>query len=101
MIDQRRRELGIRIAIGARAADILGLVLRQGGLSIVIGLAAGLGGAFGLTWFLKSLLYEVSAKDPLIFAAVPAGLVLVALLAMALPASRAARVDPVEALRRE
>lgn len=101
LIDQRRRELGIRIAIGARTPDILGLVLRQGGLSIAIGLIAGLGAAFGLTWFLKSLLYEVSAKDPVIFASVPAGLVLVALLAMSIPAGRATRVDPVHVLRQE
>jgi putative ABC transport system permease protein len=101
LIDQRRRELGIRIALGAHAADILGLVLRQGGLSIAIGLAGGLAAALGLSWFLKSLLYEVSATDPLIFFLVSIGLVIVALLAMSIPATRATRVDPVDALRQE
>lgn len=101
LIDQRRRELGIRIALGARAADILGLVLGQGGVSVGIGVAAGIAAAFGATWFLKSLLYEVSATDPLIFGAVSLGLMAVALVAMLVPAARAARVDPIDALRQE
>src|ERR1043166_320691 len=101
LIDQRRRELGIRIALGARAPDVLGLVVRQGSVPGAVGLIFGIAGAFGLTWYLKSLLYEVSATDPLIFAGVSSGLVLVSLLAMSVPAHRATRVDPLEALRHE
>ena len=101
LIDQRRRELGIRIALGARAPDVLGLVVRQGSIPVAVGLIFGIAGAFGLTWYLKSLLYEESATDPLIFAGVSSGLVLVSLLAMSVPAHRATRVDPLEALRHE
>jgi len=101
LIDQRRRELGIRIALGAGAGDVLGLVLRQGSIPVAIGLLAGIGGAFALTWYLKSLLYEVSTTDPLIFCGVSLGLVIVALIAMSVPAHRATRVDPLEALRQE
>jgi putative ABC transport system permease protein len=101
LVDQRRRELGIRMALGARPGDVLGLVLRQGSVPIGAGLAAGLAAAFGLTWFLKSLLYEVSTTDPLIYACVSMGLVAVALIAMLVPGWRATRIDPLEALRQE
>jgi putative ABC transport system permease protein len=101
LVDQRRRELGIRIALGARAGDVLGLVLRQGSGPVAAGLAIGIAGAFGLTRLLKSLLYEVSVTDPLIFAGVSLGLVTVALIAMWVPALRATRVDPLDALRNE
>jgi|SRR5579872_1383999 len=101
LIDQRQRELGIRIAMGATAGDVLRLVLRQGSIPVGVGLMFGIGGAFGLTWYLKSLLYEVSATDPLVFAAVTLGLVAVAMLAMSVPARRATRVDPLDALRHE
>ena len=101
LVDQRRRELGIRMALGARPGDVLGLVLRQGSVPIGAGLAAGLAAAFGLTWFLKSLLYEVSTTDPSIYACVSMGLVAVALIAMLVPGWRATRIDPLEALRQE
>ena len=101
LVDQRRRELGIRMALGAQASDVVGLVLRQGSLTVGTGLICGIGGAFGMTWYLKSLLYEVSATDPLVFSGISVGLVLVALLAMSVPAYRATRVDPLEALRHE
>ena len=101
LVDQRRRELGIRMALGARPGDVLGLVLRQGSVPVAAGLAAGVVGALGLTWLLKSLLYEVSTTDPIVFICVSLGLVVVALLAMLLPARRATRVDPLEALRHE
>lgn len=101
LIDQRRRELGIRIALGASPGNVLGLVLRQGSLPVAAGLIFGIGGAFGLTWYLKSLLYEVSSTDPLTFAGVTLGLIAVATLAMSIPARRATRVDPLEALRHE
>jgi putative ABC transport system permease protein len=101
LVDQRRRELGIRMALGARPGDVLGLVLRQGSVPIGAGLAAGIAAAFGLTWFLKSLLYEVSTTDPLIYACVSMGLIAVALIAMLVPGWRATRIDPLEALRQE
>jgi putative ABC transport system permease protein len=101
LVDQRRREVGIRLALGARPADILALVLRQGSLPVATGVALGIGGALALTRILKSQLYQVSATDPLTFALVPVGLAAVALMAMLIPARRAARVDPVKALRQE
>ena len=101
LVGQRRREFGIRMALGARASDVVGLVLRQGSLPVGIGLVFGIGGAFAMTWYLKSLLYEVSTTDPLVFSSISAGLVLVALLAMSIPAHRATRVDPLDALRHE
>jgi putative ABC transport system permease protein len=101
LVDQRRREFGIRIALGARSADVLALVLRQGLVPVVAGLIAGIATALGLTRLLKSLLYEVSATDPLIFGAVSIALLAVSLAAMYIPARRATRVDPLDALRHE
>jgi putative ABC transport system permease protein len=101
LVDQQRREFGIRIALGARSADVLALVLRQGLVPVAAGLITGIAGAFALTRLLKTLLYEVSATDPLIFAAVSVGLVAVSLAAMFIPALRATRVSPLDALRHE
>jgi putative ABC transport system permease protein len=101
LVDQRRREFGIRTALGARSADMLALVLQQGLLPVAAGLIAGIAGALALTRLLKSLLYEVNATDPLIFGAVSVGLIAVSLAAMYIPARRAAQVDPLEALRQE
>jgi putative ABC transport system permease protein len=101
LIDQRRREFGIRIALGAGSSDVLALVLRQGLVPVAAGLIAGIAGAIGLTRLLRSLLYEVSATDPLIFGAVSIGLLAVSLAAMFIPAWRATRVDPLAALRHE
>jgi len=101
LVDQRRREFGVRIAVGARSADVLALVLQQGLVPVTVGLVAGVAGALGLTRLLKSLLYEVSATDPLIFGAVSIGLIIVSLAAMVIPALRATRVDPLDALRHE
>jgi putative ABC transport system permease protein len=101
LVDQRRREFGIRIALGARSAEVLALVLRQGLVPVAAGLIAGIAGALGLTRLLKSLLYEVSATDPLIFGAVSIGLIAVSLAAMFIPALRATRVSPLDALRHE
>lgn len=101
LVDQRRREFGIRIALGAHSADVLAMVLRQGLVPVVAGLISGTAGALGLTWLLKSLLYEVSATDPLIFGAVVIGMIVISLAAMFIPARRATRVDPLDALRHE
>jgi putative ABC transport system permease protein len=101
LVDQRRREFGIRIALGARSADVLALVLRQGLVPVIAGLIAGMAGALILTRLLKSLLYQVSATDPLIFGAVSVGLIVVSLAAMFIPARSATRVDPLDALRHE
>jgi predicted permease len=101
LVDQRRRELGIRMALGAQAAHLVGLVLLQGSLPVGTGLVCGVGGAFAMRRYLNSLLYEISSTDPLVFTGVLVGLALVALLAMSVPAHRATRVDPLEALRDE
>ncbi len=95
----RVREIGIRMAVGARSQDILHLILRQGMGLTAIGVAVGLLGAFGLTRVLASLLFGIEATDPLTFVSVPAVLALVALSACWLPARRAARLDPLRALR--
>jgi predicted lysophospholipase L1 biosynthesis ABC-type transport system permease subunit len=97
-VGQRRREIGVRIALGARADDVARMVLREGTTTTAAGLAAGLVAAALLTRFLEASLYGVGPTDPLTFAATAAGLFGVALLACALPARRAARVQPVEAL---
>jgi len=100
-VGQRTREIGIRIAMGAQRRDILKLVVNEGLMLTVIGIGAGLGAAFALTSFLSSLLYGVSATDPLDFAAVAALFAGVALVASYIPARRAMRVDPLTALRYE
>jgi ABC-type antimicrobial peptide transport system permease subunit len=101
LVDQRRREMGIRIALGASSLDVLALVLRQGSLPVAAGLGLGIGGALGLTRILNSLLYEVSATDPLTFLFVSSGLVAAALMAILIPARRATQVNPTELLRPE
>jgi len=100
-VAQRRREVGIRMALGARRRQVVGLVLRQGVALAVAGLVLGLPLAYGLGRLLSGALYGVSAFEPLPFLAVAALLLAVALLATWLPARRAARVPPVSALRGE
>jgi ABC-type antimicrobial peptide transport system permease subunit len=98
-VAERNREIGIRMAMGAEPAAVRSLVLRQGAALAGTGLAVGVVGALGLTRFLGAQLYEVGALDLRTFVAVPLFLGGVALLACWIPARRATRVDPVEALR--
>ena len=100
-VTQRRREIGIRLALGAQRADVLRLILQHGLTLVVVGMVVGLAGALALARFLGSLLFEIKPNDPLTFMLVPLVLGVVALLACWLPARRAARVDPMVALRSE
>jgi putative ABC transport system permease protein len=100
-VTQRKQEVGIRMALGARRADVLGLIVRDHLRPAIAGVAVGLAGALLLTRFLQTLLYGVRATDPITFASVSAALILVALAACWLPARRATRVDPLIALRAE
>jgi predicted permease len=100
-VSQRTREIGIRVALGAQRGDVMSLVLGEGMLVILTGLAIGLVGSLGLTRYLSSLLVGVSATDPLTFAGVAILLASVALAACYLPARRAVLIDPLLALRYE
>ena len=101
VVTQRTREFGIRFALGARRRDVLQLVMSQGMKLVIIGLLLGVVGAFSLTHLLTRLLYEIKPTDPITFIGVSAVLLTVALVASWLPARRAARVHPMEALRYE
>ncbi len=98
-VRQRTREIGVRIALGATAAQIRQLVLRQTTLFLGAGLVAGIGGSLALGGFLKSLVFGISPTDPRILAVAAVSLVATALLAAWLPMRRAARMDPMMALR--
>jgi putative ABC transport system permease protein len=101
LVSQRTQEIGIRIALGAKTRNVLAMVARQGLKLIAIGLVAGLLLGLGIGQVMSGLLYEVSGADPIILAGVSALLALVGIVACVVPARRAARVDPVEALRYE
>ncbi|MGB6132960.1 MAG: ABC transporter permease [Acidobacteriaceae bacterium] len=100
-VQQRTQEMGIRMALGADRSRIRNLVVWHGMRLALIGVVIGIGAAFGLTRFIASFLYGVKSWDPLAFAAVPVVLCLVALLAVWMPAARASRLDPQQALRIE
>lgn len=100
-VTQRTQEIGVRVALGATTGNVLSMVVGQGLRLTAVGLAVGLAGSFLLTRVMATLLFEISPTDPLTFAMVGIGLAAVALLACAVPARRAAKVDPMVALRYE
>ena len=96
-VAQRRREIGVRMALGAQCSDILRMVIRQGMLLAVTGLAVGLAGALALSRLMVDLLYQVSTTDPATYILLYFFLLLVALSACIIPARRATKIDPVVA----
>jgi putative ABC transport system permease protein len=100
-VEQRTQEIGIRLALGAPLAQVRRMVITQGMALSLVGVAIGLGAAFGLAKLITAFLFGVTAKDPLVFTGVPALLAVVAFVAVWLPARRASKVDPIIALRAE
>jgi ABC-type antimicrobial peptide transport system permease subunit len=100
-VTQRTREIGVRIALGAEPLTITRMVVASGARMVVIGAAAGLAAALALSGLMRSLLFGIGPRDPLTFVAAPLIFVVVALVAAYIPARRAARVSPMEALRTE
>jgi predicted permease len=100
-VERRTREIGIRVALGARPGQVLALLAREGGRVILAGVVIGLVAAWGSTRLLTSMLYGISATDPVTFLVVPAAVALIALVASCVPAARALGINPVAALRHE
>ena len=100
-VEQRTREIGIRIALGAESSAVRNMIVLQGMRLTLLGVVIGIGAALGVTRLLASFLFGVKAVDPLVFVTVPVVLSLVALFAVWLPARRATRIDPLDALRYE
>jgi putative ABC transport system permease protein len=101
IVNQRTAEIGVRLALGAEPGNVAGQIVGQGGLVTLAGVVVGLAAAFAGSRLMESLLYGISARDPMVFVAATLALLLVALLACWIPARRAARLDPVTALRAE
>jgi predicted permease len=100
-VQQRTQEIGIRMALGAQGSQVKNMIVRQGMVLAVVGVAIGLGAAFGLARFISTFLFGVTKWDPIVFVAVPIVLTIVALLAVWFPARRASRISPIIALRYE
>jgi putative ABC transport system permease protein len=100
-VNQRTHEIGIRLALGARQRDVLKMVVKQGMGLATTGVVIGLAGAFALTRLIKDFLFGVKASDPLTFGVIALILTLIALLACYFPARRAAKIDPLVAIRHE
>jgi putative ABC transport system permease protein len=100
-VEQRTGEIGVRMALGAQATDVLGLVLRQGMTPVVLGLIIGLTATFGIGRLLTAQLYQISPHDPVLLGLATFVLAVAALLACFIPARRATLVDPIQALRTE
>jgi ABC-type antimicrobial peptide transport system permease subunit len=100
-VQQRTQEMGVRMALGAQASNLRNMIIGQGMILALLGVAVGLAGAFWLTRFLAGFLFGVKAWDPMAFLLTPLLLCAVALLAVWIPARRATRVDPMTALRLE
>ena len=101
IVAQRTREIGVRMALGATRSQVLGLMFRQAGTMTGIGIGLGIAGALLLTRSMTSLLFGISAANPLVYVGVSALLAAVALVAAAVPSSRATRIDPLLALRHQ
>ena len=101
LVSQRRQEIGVRIALGAPAASVRNMVVRQGARLALLGIGLGLAGSAALTRLLQGLLFDTAPLDPLAFSATSLGLLGVVMLASYLPARKASTVDPIEALRME
>jgi ABC-type antimicrobial peptide transport system permease subunit len=100
-VNQRKREVGLRVALGATPANVVGLVMRQGFRQLALGLGLGVVMAFGLARMISLLLYDVGAADPTVFVVIVLVLAVTGLLASFVPACRATRVDPTVAMRAE
>jgi ABC-type antimicrobial peptide transport system permease subunit len=100
-VQQRSREIGVRLALGANTVGIATMVVRQGMLLAAIGVGIGIVGALGLAQAIRGLLFGVPANDPIVFVSIPILLCVVALMAVSIPAWRASRIDPLNALRTE
>jgi putative ABC transport system permease protein len=100
-VSQRTREIGVRIALGAAKTDVIQMIVRQGMIPVITGLAIGIAGAWAATRAMRSVLYGISNTDPITYVVIAIFLAIVAFVAALIPARRATRVDPVEALRSE